>query len=78
MKQINRINQVGYYRPLVKDKDRKIRNKIKNLCLACNFASKGGIETMVFEAGLPIVEANLRSINQHIESLSKSAPQSGD
>lgn len=30
---------------------------------------------MVFEAGLPIVEANLRSINKHIESLSKSTHQ---
>lgn len=70
MNKINKNSQSGYYRPLVRDKDRKIRNKIRNLCLACDFASKGGIETMVFEAGLPIVEANLRSINQHIESLS--------
>lgn len=51
------------YRPGIEDSDRVVRKKVSNILTEFKYLNKKGLEKMIFEAGIPIVVNNLKSVN---------------
>lgn len=52
------------YRPFINDSDRALRRRVDEILAKNPYLNKKGLEKMIFEAGLPVIEKNLAAITQ--------------
>ncbi len=53
------------YRLTLIDREAKIRRQVDRICSRCSHLNRERVEQLIFEAGLPVVMANLEEVDEN-------------